>query len=216
MKFFREALLKWHKKNNRSYPWREETSPYKIMIAEFMLQRTRADQVASVYSSFLRQYPDVKSLSEADIDDVKQLLKPLGLFWRAMHFIKAANYIKVNFKSRYPSIKEELLTIPGIGDYAAGAILAVSFKKPSPIVDSNIARVLNRYMGLELTGEIRRKKEIIEVSSELFNYKTPKKVLFAIIDFGAIVCTPVNPKHENCPVKASCLYYIYKVVEKQD
>ncbi|CAJ37599.1 DNA glycosylase [Methanocella arvoryzae] len=200
-------LLNWHKKNYRPYPWRNVSSPYMVMIAEFMLQRTRADQVVPVYNQFLKKYPDVDQLAEADIEDIKATLKPLGLYWRANHFKMAAEYIQRTFSGNIPDNKEDLKNIPGVGDYAAGAILAVAFRKKSCIVDSNIARVLNRYYGLGLNGEIRRKKEIVELACQLFNHKEPNKILFAIIDFSAIVCTPVNPKHGICPLKNNCLYY---------
>lgn len=103
-----------------------------------------------------------------------------------------------------------MLKIPGVGDYVAGVILAVSFSKKAPIVDSNIARVLNRYFGMDLEGEIRRNKKIVEKADEVFGHCNcePKEVLFAIIDFSALVCTPINPKHEICPFKDDCKFYI--------
>lgn len=205
---FANPLLKWHKKYHRDYPWRKDTSPYKIMIAEFMLQRTRADQVVPVYLKFLEKYPDVKSLAKSKITDVEILLKPLGLYWRAAHFKKAAQYILKEHGGKVPSTKSELLKIPGIGDYVAGAILAVSFNKSTAIVDSNIARVINRYYGLGFQGEIRRKKKIVELSSELFEHSGPDKILFALIDFSALVCTPLNPKHCKCPLRKTCKYFI--------
>jgi len=97
-----------------------------------------------------------------------------------------------------------------VGDYVAGVILAVSFSKKVPIVDSNIARVLNRYFGMDLEGEIRRNKKIVEKADELFSHCNcePKELLFAIIDFSALVCTPLNPRHEICPFKDDCRFYI--------
>jgi A/G-specific adenine glycosylase len=178
------------------------------MIAEFMLQRTRADQVVPVYLDFLKKYPDIESLANSKIDDVKNLLKPLGLYWRSAHFKKAAQYIIKEHGGKVPSTKNELLKNPGVGDYVAGAILAVSFKKSIAIVDSNIARVINRYYGLELQGEIRRKKKIVDISSRLFEHHNPDMLLFALIDFSAIVCTPSNPKHDTCPLSKTCKYVL--------
>jgi A/G-specific adenine glycosylase len=106
-----------------------------------------------------------------------------------------------------------LLKIPGVGDYVAGVILAVSFSKKVPIVDSNIARVLNRYFGMDLEGEIRRNKKIVKKADELFSHCNcePKELLFAIIDFSALVCTPLNPRHEICPFKDDCRLYLKKI-----
>ncbi len=194
----------------RDFKWRHRKDPYEIMIAEFMLQRTKADQVVPVYDDFLKKYPDIKSLSKADIADIARIIRPLGLHWRSAHFKKAAECILSDYRGIIPSNREELLKIPGIGDYVAGVILAIAFSKNAPIVDSNIARVLNRYFGLELIGEIRRNKRIVEKADELFSRCNcePKEMLFAIIDFSALVCTPINPKHEICQLKDDCKFYI--------
>lgn len=205
-----QKIIENHHLYKRDFRWRHTKDPYEIMIAEFMLQRTKADQVVPVYVNFLEKYPDIKSLSIADIADVSKIIRPLGLHWRSAHFKKAAEYIIAEYNSNIPYTREELLTIPGVGDYVAGVILAVSFSKKAPIVDSNIARVLNRYFGLELKGEIRRNKRIVEKADELFSHCNcePKEMLFAIIDFSALVCTPLNPKHEICPLKNECRLYI--------
>jgi len=201
-----QKLIENHHLYKRDFRWRHTNDPYEIMIAEFMLQRTKADQVVPVYVNFLKKYPDIKSLSTADIADISKIIKSLGLHWRSAHFKKAAEYIIAEYDGNIPSTRQELLKIPGVGDYVAGVILAVSFLKKVPIVDSNIARVLNRYFGMDLEGEIRRNKKIVEKADELFSHCNchPKGLLFAIIDFSALVCTPLNPKHEICPFKDDC------------
>jgi A/G-specific adenine glycosylase len=200
-------LLEWHKHHHRDYPWRKDISPYKIMIAEFMLQRTKADQVVPIYIKFIKNYPDVYSLSISNERDIQAILKPLGLYWRASHFKKAAECIIKQFDGIIPSTEEELLHIPGIGNYVAGAILTVAFSKNACVIDSNIARVLNRFFYLGLTGEIRRKNEIKKLSCQIFNSNNPGKVLFAILDFSALICTPKNPKHDVCPLRNKCRCY---------
>jgi A/G-specific adenine glycosylase len=205
-----EKIIENHSLYKRDFRWRHTKDPYEIMIAEFMLQRTKADQVVPVYVNFLTKYPDIKSLSKADIADVLKIIRSLGLHWRSAHFKKAAVYIIAEYNGNIPSTREELLKIPGVGDYVAGVILAISFLKKVPIVDSNIARVLNRYFGMDLTGEIRRNKKIVEKANELFSLcnRESKELLFAIIDFSALVCTPLNPRHEICPFKDECRLYI--------
>ena len=160
-----------------------------------------------IYLEFIERYPNLQSLSDGNEENIKEILKPLGLFWRATHFKKAAQYIIKEYGGIIPSDKDDLLKIPGVGDYISGAILAVSFSKSTNIVDSNIARVLNRYCGLKLSGEIRRNKKINCISKELFEQSSSKKILFAIIDFSASICTPSNPKHEICPMKNCCEFY---------
>lgn len=205
-----QEIIENHHLYKRDFRWRHTKDPYEIMIAEFMLQRTKAGQVVPVYANFLKKYPDIKSLSKADIEDIEKIIRPLGLHWRSAHFKKAAEYIIAEYNSNIPYSREELLKIPSVGDYVASVILAVSFSKNAPIVDSNIARVLNRYFGLDLVGEIRRNKKIVEKADELFSHCNcePKELLFAIIDFSALVCTPINPKHEICPFKDDCKFYI--------
>jgi A/G-specific adenine glycosylase len=174
------------------------------MIAEFMLQRTRAEQVEPVYQQFIKRYPTSVSLSKAKIKEVAQYTKHLGIHWRARHFITAAKFIMKEYKGRIPSNREKLLAIPGVGEYVAGAILTVAFQKPEWVIDSNIARFLNRYHGLDFQGEIRRKKEIIELSRHLFIYKNPRKLLFGMLDFTALVCLPRKPTCPKCFLRKKC------------
>jgi A/G-specific adenine glycosylase len=141
------------------------------MIAEFMLHRTRAGQVERVYSEFIKKYPDVKALSIAGKNDIENITEHLGLHWRSAHFIKSARFIVREYNSVFPDNREKLLKIPGVGDYVAGAIMTVCFNKPEYVVDSNIARFINRFYGLNLTGEIRRKKAVIDRAKELFKIK---------------------------------------------
>ncbi len=199
-----EALYVWHSENARMFPWRKFSNPYKIMIAEFMLHRTRAEQVVPVYEDFLNKYPIVESLANADEVDIKRVTAHLGLHWRSGHFIKAAKYIIENYNGEFPDNRQDLLKIPGVGDYVAGAILTVCFNKPEYVVDSNIARFINRFCGLDLKGEIRRKKKIIDFSKELFNIKEPGMFLFVLLDFTYEVCKPQNPNCAKCIINNSC------------
>ncbi|KXS40900.1 MAG: A/G-specific adenine glycosylase [Methanohalophilus sp. T328-1] len=176
------------------------------MIAEFMLQRTKAQQVSRIYPIFINQFPDIKSLVNADIEDIFKIIHPLGLHWRTFHFIKAAKYIENKYAGKIPPYRKELLNIPGIGNYTAGAILTLCFNKPEYVIDSNIARFINRFYGLELEGDIRRKKIIREKSQEIFNYESPGKLLYSILDFTALICKPNNIKCRTCHLKDICEY----------
>lgn len=176
------------------------------MIAEFMLRRTKAEQVVPVYNSFLNEYPDIKSLASADLKDVSKFTLHLGLHWRAADFVNACKLIETDYKGIIPNSRKDLLKIPGVGDYVAGVILTVCFGKSEYVIDSNIARFINRFYGLGLTGEIRRKRIIIEKAVELFNCKSPDKLLFSILDFTALVCKPKAPKCKSCIIKNVCMY----------
>lgn len=176
------------------------------MIAEFMLQRTKAEQVEPVYKKFLQQYPDIKLLSKSKLKSIEKYTASLGLHKRSSNFIKAAKFIVNDLNGLFPQTRKELIKIPGVGDYVGGAISAVCFNKADYVIDSNIARLINRYYNLQLVGEIRRKKIIIDKAKQLFKVKDQKTFLFAILDFTALVCKPIKPLCYECPIKKSCRY----------
>jgi len=201
------VLQQWGRDHFRDFPWRHTRDPYRIMIAEFMLHRTRADQVVPVYTEFILHYPDIFSLARADVSEVKKVTEHLGLHWRSAHFVEAARYVVREYRGSFPEAEERLREIPGVGEYVAGAILTVCYGKPYPVIDSNIARFINRFYGLHLNGEIRRKKVIRTIAEDLFSVEDPGRFLFAILDFSAAVCRAQNPLHRECPLKGMCRYY---------
>lgn len=188
----------------RDFPWRHDISPYRIMIAEFMLHRTRAEQVSSIYIKFIKDYPDVFELSKVSDEEISIVTRHLGLHWRHSHFKRAAKYIVNEYGGKIPDSRKELLKIPGIGEYASGAISAVCFKKKEYIIDANIARFINRFYGLNLEGEIRRKRAIKERAIKLFNHEDPDKLLFALLDFTALICKNKKPLCEKCVLRDKC------------
>jgi len=204
MQKIQNKIIEWYHKYGRDFPWRHTKDPYRIMIAEFMLHRTKAEQVVPVYLEFIKKYPDVYSLAQANPENIKKVTEHLGLHWRGRHFTAAAGYIVEKFKGKFPDDYDELRKILGIGEYIAGAILTVCFDKPASVVDSNIARFINRFWNLGLSGEIRRKKQIVKIASELFNINNPGKFLFAVVDFTAFICKPRKPECSQCPLKTLC------------
>ncbi|MFH1096279.1 MAG: DNA glycosylase [Candidatus Desantisbacteria bacterium] len=175
------------------------------MIAEFMLQRTRADQVVPVYEQFTKKFPDFASLSVTSDDAIKDLIESLGLHWRYAHFKKAAQFVISEYNGKIPADRKKMLKIPGAGEYVAGIVLAVAFNKREWVVDSNIARAFNRFFGLKLSGEIRRKKEIIEIAKEYVQTTRPRKAIFGILDFSALICLPGKPLCGSCILVRRCL-----------
>lgn len=206
IEYLQKELLSFYTEYGRTFPWRDTRDPYRIMIAEFMLQRTRANQVVPVYNHFLEKYPDVFSLSRACLEDIKDLLYSLGLHWRAHYFIKAARYIVDKLNGVFPSEREKLIQIPGVGNYVAGVILVVAYNRPEYVIDSNIARFINRFFGLELKGEIRRKRKVKEISKKMFLNDNPKKILFSVLDFTSLVCIPQKPKCGICYLISNCKF----------
>jgi len=190
----------------RKFIWRNTSQPYKIMIAEFMLQRTKAAQVEPIYKQFLKQYPTVSHLSKAQTKRIIKHTSKLGLHWRYKHFLSSSKYIVKSLNGKFPKSQRELLQIPGVGDYVAGAICAVCFNTAEYVIDSNIARLINRYYNLKLTGEIRRKRIIIDKARRVFSYEDQKNLLFAILDFTALVCKPIKPQCPACVLRKSCKF----------
>ncbi len=202
-----DIIIENHKLYFRDFPWRSKHDPYMILIAEFMLQRTKAHQAAPVYLEFIRRYPDVETLSSASYNILSTLTGHLGLHWRSSHFIDAAKYIVNNLNGKIPKCRKILSKIPGVGEYTAGAILTLCFNLPEHVIDSNIARFINRIYNLGLSGEIRRKRVVKEKAVELFNYKHTRNFLFSLLDFTALVCKLNRPYCGICVVKEFCGYF---------
>jgi A/G-specific adenine glycosylase len=177
------------------------------MIAEFMLHRTKADQIVPVYKEFIKKYPDVSTLATAKVSEIKKYTQSLGLHWRHKHFIDSAKFILSSYNGNFPYEYNELRKIPGIGEYISCAISIIAFKKPAPAIDSNIARFFNRIYGLNLTGEIRRNKEIKKIAQSFFKTKNCHLLFFGLIDFCSIICKPLNPLCEKCVINKYCIHY---------
>jgi A/G-specific adenine glycosylase len=203
---FRKRILSWFNKNKRRYPWRETRDPFKVLIAEMMLRRTKADQVKQVYEHLFSEYPDVEALANADEKKLEQILHPLGLKWRTPAFTLAAREVMKKYHGRVPEDREELTALPGVGDYVAGAVLSITYNKKEWIVDSNIVRLFRRYFGVKTTKEGRRDKHVIEMARIYASGRSPREANLAILDFSALICAPVKPGCETCPLKASCYY----------
>lgn len=207
IKKLRRKLIIWFKKNARKYPWRETEDPFKVLIAEMMLRRTRADQVVPVYETLFKSYPDIKRILSAKNSDFEKVLYPLGLMWRIPAFKKVALEIKQKFNNKVPSNRKDLLSLTGVGEYVAGAVLSIAFNKKEWIVDSNIVRLFRRYFNISTSKEGRRDKHVIEMAKIYANCSNPKKANLAILDFTALVCKPMKPECQKCILASDCIFY---------
>jgi len=207
IQYLREKLLEWYKKNGRNYPWRVTKDPYKILMAEIMLRRTRADQVLPVYKDFIEQYPTVKSLSEGSKENIQKLTYSLGLHWRNQEFQNLAACIISSYNGEIPKSRDELTKLPGVGQYVAGVFLSSAYDRKEWIVDTNVVRVFSRFFGLRIKSDGRRDKRIIMIAKQYIDCESPRQVNFAVIDFAAIICKKINPLHSQCLVKQGCLHY---------
>jgi A/G-specific adenine glycosylase len=196
---FRRALLGWYDKNRRDLPWRRTRDPYRIWVSEIMLQQTRVAAVLEHYRLFLERFPDVKSLAAADESAVLAVWSGLGYYRRARMMRQCAQEIVKKHAGRFPEISEELQTLPGIGRYTAAAIASISFTEPVAVVDGNVERVLQRLAG----GSLAPKEMWRRAQSQLSKTR-PADFNQAMMELGALVCTPRRPACGACPAKRWC------------
>lgn len=204
---FVQLILRWGKKNNRSFPWRKDRTPYKVLLAEILLQRTPANRVSMFFPRFIDKFPNPQSFTSVSIDDLEEYLKPMGLKKRAEWLVRLMKDICEKHNCQIPKREDELTQLPGIGQYTARAVLSFGFKKDVAIVDVNVGRVLSRVFGL------LKKKRRISVDVQLWTLASrliPKgagsKYNEALLDFAALVCRK-NPICHVCPINGICEYY---------
>ena len=206
-----EGLLRWFGKNERTFYWRTHSDPYTVLIAEILLKKTTANAADRLLPVFLGRYPDIRVLHKGSITELQELLTPLGLSkQRAIQLKSLAKILVESHGGEIPCAKEELLKLPGVGDYTAGAILSFAYGMTEAIVDTNIARLVIRLFGIKPSRcEARRSPEVWEKSRELVgqNGAASKRVNWALLDLAAIICKSQNPLHSQCPVKNWCVFY---------
>ena len=200
---FSDDLLKWYDRNRRSLPWRDTHDPYRIWLSEIMLQQTQVETVKVYYSRFLERFPSVSDLAHASEEEVLKLWEGLGYYSRARNLHRAARYIAFEADGCFPGTPRELQRLPGVGPYAANAIASIAFGIPVPALDGNQARVLSRI--LVWTKELRTPFDLIEPSLQLISKERPGDYNQALMDLGAGICTPRQPKCEECPLRHHCL-----------
>ncbi len=201
-----EHLLEWYEKNKRDYLWRKKKDPYKILIAEIMLQRTKADQVLPVYLSFMKEFPVIQKLNEAGEDEIRKYFSRLGLLWRAQLVKDLAKELMNRFKGKVPENRTELLSLPGVGEYIADAVLSFAYRRDVAVVDSNVCRIIGRVFDIKAKGEARRDPKFRKIAQEMLPAGKARKFNLALLDFAALVCIPKNPKCHICPINDLCAY----------
>lgn len=201
-----KILLKWEKNNYRDFNWRKTKDPYAIFMSEMMLHRTKAEQVAKIYDFFLDKYSDVFILSSISETELFSDLKPLGLNWRIKNIKYSAEKIVQKYNGKIPSTKEELLALPGVGDYIAGAVLCIAFQKKTPLLDTNIIRFINRVFGYAISESSKQDSIYLQVVNDLMPQQNPRYFLYSILDFSSAQCRSIAPLCMNCPLASYCHY----------
>ena len=203
---FSAELLRWYKREKRDLPWRRTKDPYHIWVSEIMLQQTRVDTVIPYFNRFMGRFPTVRDLAEAPEDDVLKHWEGLGYYSRARNLQSAAKEVAATYGAKVPSDKKAVSGMKGVGPYTAGAILSIAFNQPEPAVDGNVMRVLSRYFLLE--DDIARPATRVGMESlarSLIPEGEASDFNQALMELGALVCTPKSPSCGECPVALHCL-----------
>lgn len=208
---FSTRLINWYGENKRDLPWRRSTDPYAIWVSEIILQQTRVVQGYDYFLRFMERFPDVKTLAATDEDEVMKYWQGLGYYSRARNLHAAAKSMNGVFPKSYP----EVLALKGVGAYTAAAICSIAYGMPYAVVDGNVYRVLSRYFGMDVPIDTPQgKKDFSMLAHELLDKKQPAVYNQAIMDFGALQCTPKSPNCMFCPLADSCLAYAGGLVSK--
>jgi A/G-specific adenine glycosylase len=198
-----DNLMKWFEIHKRTMPWRGDTDSYKIWVSEIMLQQTQVTTVIPYYRRWMTQFPSLQSLAGSDLNTVLKYWEGLGYYTRARNLLHGARYVESAFNGIFPLTLKDALTIPGIGDYTAGAVLSIAYNLPEPAVDGNVIRVVSRLFALKDTSAARCKNTIRGILRHSYHGFEPRWVNQAWMEFGALQCVR-KPVCSPCPFLSIC------------
>jgi len=202
---FRRRLLRWFRREGRDLPWRRTRDPYRVMVSEFMLQQTQVNRVEGYYHRFLQQYPSLEALAEAPAAMVRESWEGLGYYQRAANLHRLAQTVVREHGGVIPAVVGDLLRLPGVGPYTAGAVASFAYERSTPAVDTNVARVLRRafHPRLRRSGSQR---VLWQTAAEILPRQGKRAWAFnqAMMELGALVCTARVARCGECPVRAVC------------
>ena len=211
---FSDEIIKWYHKNKRDLPWRDTTNPYKIWISEIILQQTKVSQGLPYYINFIEEFPTITDLANASEDQVLKVWQGLGYYSRARNLHFTAKIIRDDFNSQFPKEYKLIRGLRGIGDYTAAAISSFCYNLPYAVLDGNVSRVLSRYFAIDTPIDSSDGKKIFkELSQKLMNIEDPAIHNQAIMEFGALMCTPKKTDCSICPLRNSCKSFGTELVE---
>jgi A/G-specific adenine glycosylase len=200
--------LSWYDENKRDLPWRGTDDPYLVWVSEIILQQTRVSQGWDYYVRFIRRFPNVASLANANEEEVLKLWQGLGYYSRARNMHAAAKDIVSRFNGKFPTSHTDILSLKGIGEYTAAAISSIAFNEPHVAVDGNVLRVIARLFEVEEPVQSTKGKRIVkELTKELLPEERPGAFNQAIMDLGSLICIPRQPRCGDCPLANSCMVY---------
>lgn len=207
------GILNWYQKNARNLPWRDTKDPYKIWLSEIILQQTQIVQGLNYYEKFIEKFSTINLLAQAEEDQILKLWQGLGYYSRARNLHKAAKMVQEKFNGQFPQTYEEIIQLPGVGDYTASAIASFAYQLPYPVLDGNVFRFIARLYNIDLPiDEQKNRKVFIALLEELMQNQAPDTFNNAMMEMGATVCKPQNPLCDSCPVQLFCEAYKQKTI----
>lgn len=207
LKSVARRLADWFPENGRKLPWREEgVTLFQHVCVEVLVQRTRAETVSRFYPVFFERFSDWSGLDEVSIEELEIFLKPVGLWKRRAQAFKGLSSYAAQSGGKFPNDLEELLKIPAVGIYVANAILLFAHDKPEPLLDTNMARVIERYIRPRKLADIRYDPWLQSAGKHLVSEGNSIEVNWAVLDLGGMICTPKSPDCTSCPLRRGCAY----------
>lgn len=206
---FRSNLLQWYRVNGRNFPWRKKSIPiYQKIIAEVLLQRSRAETIAAFYPVFVTRFPFWGSLASTTEEEIAKFLKPIGLWRRrTSSLLKLATEMRRR-NGKFPRTREEIESLPGVGQYIANAVLMFVHGEPQPLLDVNMARVLERYFMPRIRADIRYDPYLQQLAKLVISCEDYVSLNWAILDLASMICKVRTMKHEECCLRRQCRYYL--------
>lgn len=211
---WRRRLLDWFAANQRPLPWRTTYAPYHVWVSEIMGQQTQMERVALYFSRWIEQFPDLASVATAPEQALLKAWEGLGYYSRARNLQRAAIQLLANGRTEIPADYEELIALPGIGPYTAAALLSIAFNRPYPLLDANVERLFARLADIDRPlKQGATKKRLAAMAATLMDRDHPREYNQALMELGALVCTPKKPQCTLCPVQVHCRAYRADTVE---
>jgi A/G-specific adenine glycosylase len=208
IEFLRKQLVKWYLANQRDLPWRRSKNAYQIWVSEVMLQQTQVNTVLSYYRRFLKKFPNIKKLAGADLQAILKVWEGMGYYARARNLHRAAQTVVQDHGGRIPNTWEAFHSLPGVGDYIAAAVLSIAFDQPHAVVDGNVKRVLARLYKMHApVNQASSYKRFKAAADQLLDSQHPGVFNQAMMELGALICTPRNPSCGICPLHHLCRAY---------
>ena len=203
-----QTLLHWYDENKRDFPWRGDQDPYRVWLSEVIMQQTRVEQGTPYFERFIADFPTLESLAQAHEEEVLKLWQGLGYYSRARNLLAAARWMVEENKGEFPNHFKGLLQLKGVGDYTASAISSICFNEAQAVVDGNVYRFLSRYFGIATPIDHSSAfREFKALAQQLMGSSSPGEFNQALMEFGALQCTPKQPQCQHCPFQADCVAF---------